>query len=553
MRLATRSFLWSVVPFALLLIGSFWTVQAFVMSAVRNGLRATVRDTQSAIARMRDRTAQREGRVLRVVAENSALKSGLQLLLTNAQDPQARRTVEDQLSEIGGELGFDFLLVSDADGPLAAVLREDGNTHPLDLKKAQPPRQGFFTPGAVTYQVTSEPIDQGSENLGTLSVGELFDLSGVPVPAVLLHHGKVVETNSASLRVPEAEALLRGCPQTAECELRLSGELYTSLPMESGPDPAYQIRSLQSVDAATKPVQNAVRAVFLGAGLLALVLAVAVSGLSSRSIVQPIDGLVERLRDSAKTGDLPEFNGTPARIHEIHELGESFNRATAAIREGQERLQHANIEFLEAMANALDARDPYTAGHSRRVSQYACALGQALSVSEAELNVIRVGALLHDIGKIGISDAILQKPGRLTPQENALIQQHPSIGRRILDRVVAFQPYLDVVELHHENWDGTGYPHGLRGEATPLAARVVKLADAYDAMTSDRPYRAGMSHEDTLAVLRKVVGSQFDPAVFEVFCTLPGKAPSSSLDRLAAAIRGSDVEPAQATVSERKS
>jgi HD-GYP domain-containing protein (c-di-GMP phosphodiesterase class II) len=169
------------------------------------------------------------------------------------------------------------------------------------------------------------------------------------------------------------------------------------------------------------------------------------------------------------------------------------------------------------------------------------------------LNVIRVGALLHDIGKIGISDAILQKPGRLSVEENVLIQQHPSIGRRILDRVIAFQPYLDVVELHHENWDGSGYPHGLRGEATPLAARVVKLADAYDAMTSDRPYREGMSHEDTLAVLQKVVGTQFDPAIFEVFRTLPGKPVSSSLDRLAAALRGAQTEAAAATVSERKS
>jgi putative nucleotidyltransferase with HDIG domain len=542
-----------VVPFVLLLIGSFWTVQTMVMSAVREGLRANVRDTQSAIARMRDRTAQRDSRVLRVVAENPALKYGLQLLLTNAKDPQARRTVEDQLTEIGGELGFDFLSVADADGTRAAVLRQAGNLRPLDPHSMQPPQKGFFTSGTIVYQVTSEPVDQGRENLGTLSVGEPFDLSAVPVPAVLLHEGRIVQTNSAGLRVPEAETMLRGCALTAECELRLSGELYTSLPMESGSDAAYQIRSLQNVDAAMRPVQQAVRGVFTGAGLLALGLAVVASGLSSRSVARPIDGVVERLRESAKTGELPEFHDAPARIQEIRELGESFNRAATAIRDGQDRLQHATFEFLETMANALDARDPYTAGHSRRVSQYACALGRALSVSEDELNVIRVGALLHDIGKIGISDAILQKPGKLSVEENALIQQHPSIGRRILDRVVAFQPYLDVVELHHENWDGSGYPHGLRGEATPLAARVVKLADAYDAMTSDRPYREGMSHEDTLAVLQRAVGTQLDPAIFEVFRTLPGKVPASSLERLAAAVRGAKAEAPENAVRERMS
>jgi HD-GYP domain-containing protein (c-di-GMP phosphodiesterase class II) len=339
---------------------------------------------------------------------------------------------------------------------------------------------------------------------------------------VLLHEGKIVQTNS-TLRLAEAEAALRGCTKAAECELRLGGEQYLSLPLESGLDSAYQIRSLQSVDAATGPVQNVVRGVFSGAGLLALGLAVVVSGLSSRSIAQPLDDMVTRLRESAKTGELPKFQAEQGRVYEIRELGESFNRAAAAIRDGQERLQHANLQFLEAMANALDARDPYTAGHSRRVSQYACALGQALFVSDAELNEIRVGALLHDIGKIGISDAILQKPGKLTPEENAVIQQHPTIGRRILDHVIGFQPYLDVVELHHENWDGTGYPRGLKGEATPRPARVVKLADAYDAMTSDRPYRKGTSHEDTLAVLQRVVGSQLDPAIFEVFRTLPGK------------------------------
>jgi HD-GYP domain-containing protein (c-di-GMP phosphodiesterase class II) len=269
--------------------------------------------------------------------------------------------------------------------------------------------------------------------------------------------------------------------------------------------------------------------------------------------------MVARLRQSARTGELPEFRGTQTQVYEIRELGESFNRAAAAIRDGQERLQHANLQFLEAMANALDARDPYTAGHSRRVSQYACALGRALFVSDAELNEIRVGALLHDIGKIGISDAILQKPGKLTPEENAIIQEHPTIGRRILDHVIGFQPYLDVVELHHENWDGTGYPHGLAGEATPLAARVVKLADAYDAMTSDRPYRKGTSHEDTLVVLQRVVGSQLDPAIFEVFRTLPGKPSpvevTDGLVNLAVAIgeaKGTAV-PVSEVVAERES
>ena len=133
---------------------------------------------------------------------------------------------------------------------------------------------------------------------------------------------------------------------------------------------------------------------------------------------------------------------------------------------------------------------------------------------------IRVGALLHDLGKIGISDLLLQKPTGLTPEENDLIRQHPAIGRRILENVQGLEAYLDIIELHHENLDGTGYPHGLKGEDTPLHARIVKVADAYDAMTSDRPYRRGKSHAEAIAILKSVCGSEMDPAVVEAFAQL---------------------------------
>ena len=131
-----------------------------------------------------------------------------------------------------------------------------------------------------------------------------------------------------------------------------------------------------------------------------------------------------------------------------------------------------------------------------------------------------MGALLHDIGKIGISDVVLQKPGRLTPEEEALIRQHPVIGRKILECVQGFEAYLPVVELHHENWDGSGYPRGLKGEETPRTARIVKVADAYDAMTSDRPYRRGMRHEEAIRILEKHAGTQFDVAAVQAFVTL---------------------------------
>jgi putative nucleotidyltransferase with HDIG domain len=344
---------------------------------------------------------------------------------------------------------------------------------------------------------------------------------------VLMHNGRIIETNSPGLPLEEAEAGLRGCGENSECEIRLGGDTYVSMPMRGeaqGETPAggYVIRSLQSLDAATGPLQATLHRVFLVAGLGALAAAVLVTALSSRSIVRPISGVIDRLHESAKTGELPLFAVRQERIQEIRDLTESFNRAAASVQDGQQRLLRANVEFIESLASALDARDPYTAGHSRRVSQYACSVAQAMGLSPEQTNEIRIGALLHDIGKIGITDAILQKPERLTPEEDRIIRQHPSIGRHILEGVRGLQPYVGVVELHHENWDGSGYPRGLRAEETPLAARVVKIADAWDAMTSDRPYRQGMSRNQALASLRKAAGTQMDPAITEVFCKLWG-------------------------------
>jgi HD-GYP domain-containing protein (c-di-GMP phosphodiesterase class II) len=278
---------------------------------------------------------------------------------------------------------------------------------------------------------------------------------------------------------------------------------------------------------------------------MALAAMAGISVLTSRSIARPLADVAAHLRLSAATGELPEFSDSQDAVQEIRDLTQGFNHAAKAVREGRERLTRAYVQFVGSLAQALDARDAYTAGHSRRVSEYSCAIAKAMNIPEQDLETISVGALLHDLGKIGISDLVLQKPGRLTPEENELIRQHPIIGRRILENVQGLESYLGIVELHHENWDGTGYPHGLRGEQTPLLARIVKVADAYDAMTSDRPYRSGKSHAEALTVLRSVCGSEMDPSVVEAFtllgdqrkqqAVLPG---TSSLRSLAKAMDG---------------
>ena len=182
-----------------------------------------------------------------------------------------------------------------------------------------------------------------------------------------------------------------------------------------------------------------------------------------------------------------------------------------SIREARDDLQSAYVECVGSLASALDARDSYTAGHSRRVSEISAEIAGSLGLPPSKIEKVRVAALLHDIGKIGIPDRVLQKPGRLTDDEFAIVKTHPGIGRRILEGVHGFAPYLDAVELHHENWDGTGYPHGQVGLETPVEARIIHLADAYDAMTTNRPYRAGMTHSQAIRIIALNAGTQFDP------------------------------------------
>jgi putative nucleotidyltransferase with HDIG domain len=519
MRFATRAFLWSFVPFALLLAGSFWVIQQRVQATVRAGLRTSLREAHLSIARLRTQSELQNSRFLGIVAENPSLKAGLQLLLSEPKSAAARLTVEDQVREIAEMLRFDFLLVSNPEGaPLAGVVRLDDQLVAMDIGRMKPPQQGFFSLGGNTYQVNSFPININDENIGLLSIGEHFDLSDFSTPTILAHNGEILKSSVPGASQAELAGALRNCGELPECETRLAGDTYLTLASDTiNFGQGYTLRSLQSVDTVSGPVQGVVRNVFFTASLGALLAAAALSFFSSRSIVRPIAAVVSRLRESEGTGILPAFHTTPATIEEIRELTESFNRAASAVQESRQNLQQAYLEFVGSLASSLDARDDYTAGHSRRVSNYSCAIAQTMGISGSDLEVMRVGALLHDIGKIGVMDSILRKPARLTSEEMAMLQQHPSIGRRILEGVRGFQPYLSIVELHHENWNGTGYPLHLSDLKIPLFARIVHVADAYDAMTSARPYRSALSHEEAVRELKKHSGAQFDPEIVRLF------------------------------------
>lgn len=185
-----------------------------------------------------------------------------------------------------------------------------------------------------------------------------------------------------------------------------------------------------------------------------------------------------------------------------------------------EELEFTYDHTLAALMSALDARDRETEGHSTRVSQIARQLGRAMGLSESHIKSLERGALLHDIGKIGISDTILHKPGPLTDNEWKLMRQHPDIGAHIVEGIPFLQETLTVIRYHQERWDGSGYPLGLRGTDIPLLARIFSVADTFDALTSDRPYRQRLSSEDAIQYIQEQSGTLFDPEVVEVFCQL---------------------------------
>lgn len=260
--------------------------------------------------------------------------------------------------------------------------------------------------------------------------------------------------------------------------------------------------------------------------------------LAAQSLERFIAAMLVAFHSADRTGELRAWSETHTSLMELQELAEGYQHAAASIRSVQERRREAYVESVSALAMALDARHPFTAGHSRRVSESACSVGRAMGLSAQQMERLRVGAVLHDLGKISVADAILQKDGPLTDQEMAQVQRHPRIGRSMLENIQGFGDYLDAVEQHQENWDGTGYPQGLQGEGIVVEARIIHVADAYDAMTTDRFYRKGMTHEVAIRILWGCSGTQFDPAVVGLFAALPQDA----LEEMRASVAGGQAE-----------
>jgi HD-GYP domain-containing protein (c-di-GMP phosphodiesterase class II) len=209
-----------------------------------------------------------------------------------------------------------------------------------------------------------------------------------------------------------------------------------------------------------------------------------------------------------------------AFAHDLNEVYRRERARTAELEAALAELEESYLATVRTLAFVVEAKDTHTRSHLDRAHDYAVALAQRVAPELAADQTLRYGFFLHDIGKIGIPERILSKPGPLTDEEWAIMRTHPLLGAQILSPVKFLHRALPVVEAHHERWDGTGYPRGLRGEDIPLGARIFALVDAFDAMTSDRPYRRALTFEQAVEQIARAASSQFDPEVVRCFIEL---------------------------------
>ncbi len=255
---------------------------------------------------------------------------------------------------------------------------------------------------------------------------------------------------------------------------------------------------------------------------IALALAIAAAIVFASGIARPIRLLAERTREIA-AGNYQQR--VELKTHnEIGELAQTFNFMSASIEQAVDQLKkaaHENhllfINSVRMLAAAIDAKDPYTRGHSERVARYSIGIGKNLDLSEKEMRNLRISALLHDVGKIGIDDRILRKPGALSDDEFDVMKQHPSKGAAIMSGVAQLIDIIPGMKYHHEKWSGGGYPDGLEGEQIPMQARIIAIADTFDAMTTNRPYQKAMELKYVVEKIKSFGGTRFDPRVVDAF------------------------------------
>lgn len=537
-RLLLRTLAFAFVTVDAILAVVFMALIIDTRDRVRTTEAEKLQDSGRVFTAFEARRQQEQLATVASLAENPTLKAALDKYyadmrfggLSYEQEIALRDMVEREAEKLADLTGAQVLAIIDKDNKVfasAGAERDQWLRHDeakFASRTEQPTREGSRQTfeGVVTlitgaFRVSGAALRLDSDReIGSLVLATSLDSRYARQVADLSNAGIAIKINGVFTAATVSDVVTRDLlsirdePGVTET---LNGEEYAIRTLyASGPVRVY---TLNSIDAAARA---ATRDALVTLGTVAFG-AIVLAGLSSlwlaAELTRPIKRLAGEMEVLTTARDLNRKLHLTGSSREIDALAAAFNELIRGLSSAEAETRAAYLGAIRALAAALDARDPYTAGHSERVSVLSLLIGREMKLSAAELDVLRLGALLHDIGKIGLPDEVLRKPGALTTEEFEQIKRHPVLGARILRQVPFFAPHLPIVELHHERPDGSGYPFGLKGEEIPLAARIVHVADAFDAMTSARAYRPARGRAIAVVELQQYAGTQFDAAAVD--------------------------------------
>ena len=505
-----------------------WHTNARLTKAVADNMEAS----QLRFAGIEERLRRERTLQAMTLAENPTLKAAVDTYYAERDSglaiDQLLSTIETELTKLQRMMAVPALSVADVRGVVLASAGPSKYDWPagarlrLLVEADGAPVETVVARNGRQYLATAAPLVLGRDVIGEFFLASpLDDAYAVALAresradiAILLDGRVTASSTPAPLR-----QALDGIALPLSGSVVLGGDEFVVRRL-SAVDSA-SVYALSSVTAAARTATSEAGWVLLLVGAGALLLAGGGSWWLARTVAMPIDQLTSSLARMARARDLTQPLPRGGGSRELDVLADTFDNLRTAVSLAEAESEAAYLGVIGALAAALDARDPYTAGHSQRVADLSVAIGRQMQLPGADIETLRLGALLHDIGKIGVSDAVLRKPGKLTMEEFEQIKLHPTLGARILKPLRFLDAQLPIVELHHERPDGRGYPHGLKGEEIPLFARIVHVADAFDAMTSARAYRSALPVATAVAELWRLIGLDFDPQAVQAMAALP--------------------------------
>ncbi|HEV8589922.1 MAG TPA: HD domain-containing phosphohydrolase [Pyrinomonadaceae bacterium] len=555
-----------VVLAVLLLVGLLPLIVAGTMVSRRSAeeLRAIEGRYQAQLVQGKARQIELYGQRYRDVVSGLArafeIAGGIHSLTDAGSDQRLQRTLQDDpnlialaICPVKGEIhrAFqpDVIRKEEVDQRIADVLARMSargvivgrpqiirSGQEMGLTIAAPVMDGDQIVAAVVAVVSFQEAFKTVQSSSSKSARELLD-AGLPVVFVVDQNGKAVAHPDAAIAFAErpmtdlkvVQDWLESGSQVQSAlspfSLARDGKSVAMLgsyaTAELDHNSLLGVIAIQDESAALRSVRDMRNQVFF-VSLLAATLALICGFYFAEKLTRPVRELAAGATRIAG-GDFSQRVKVLGRT-ELGELGSSFNQMTDRIERFVQDLQRSADEnhelFLgtvKALAAAIDGKDPYTRGHSERVSRFSVATAEGLGLNEEEIEKVRVSALLHDVGKIGIDDRILKKPSALDDQEFEIMKTHPQKGYKIMSQIPAMREFLPGMYMHHEMINGQGYPQGLKGDEIPMQARIVSVADTFDAMTTERPYQAAMELEAALTRLKSFVGTRYDARVVAAF------------------------------------